>query len=142
MRLLVFIVLLGVLLKPSHAAKVSLHAQIDQHLVAGQVGPMAGIASDGEFIRRLYLDLIGRIPSVVEARAFIDDKSASKRSTTIDRLLASSGYARNMASVFDVMLMERRADKHVKGPEWHDYLRDVFVVNNVAILIIIKKTKT
>ena len=131
MRLLVFIVLLGVLLKPLHAAEVAvpLHAQIDQHLVAGQVGPMAGIASDGEFIRRLYLDLVGRIPSAAEARAFIDDKSTSKRSTAIDRLLVSSGYARNMANVFDVILMERRADKHVKGPEWHNYLRDAFAAN-------------
>ncbi|SVC21315.1 uncharacterized protein METZ01_LOCUS274169, partial [marine metagenome] len=74
MRLLVFIVLLGVFLKPSHAQKVAvpLHEQIDQHLATGQVGPMAGITSDGEFIRRLYLDLVGRIPSSTEARAFID----------------------------------------------------------------------
>ncbi len=111
------------------SAAEPLHVRIDKLIDAGQVGPQSDLAKDGEFIRRLYLDLLGRIPSSAEARAFIDDKAADKRTAAVDRLLASPGYARNMAGVFDVMLMERRADKHVKGPEWRGYLRDAFAAN-------------
>ncbi|MBC8325598.1 MAG: DUF1549 domain-containing protein [Verrucomicrobia subdivision 3 bacterium] len=105
------------------------HVRIDRHVAAGQVGPLAGQASDGEFIRRLHLDLTGRIPSSAEARDFIDDTSATKRRAAIDALLASPEYARHMATVFDVMLMERRADKYVKTPAWRGYLRDAFAAN-------------
>lgn len=127
---LLFIPFLVVCVIPSGwAAEEPLHVRIDQHVTAGQVGPQADLAGDGEFIRRLYLDLLGRIPSSAEARAFIDDKAAGKRTAAVDRLLASPGYARNMAGVFDVMLMERRADKHVKGPEWRGYLQDAFAAN-------------
>ena len=111
------------------AEEVPLHVRIDRHVAAGQVGPQAGVAGDGEFIRRLYLDLIGRIPSGTEARAFIEDRAPDKRTRAVDRLLASKDYARHMAAVFDVMLMERRADKHVKTPEWHGYLQDAFTAN-------------
>jgi hypothetical protein len=41
----------------------------------------------------------------------------------IDRLLASPEHARYFASVFDVMLMERRPDKHVTHAQWTEYLR-------------------
>jgi hypothetical protein len=34
-----------------------------------------------------------------------------------------------MQNVFDVMLMDRRADKHVKRPEWTEYLRSSFAAN-------------
>lgn len=106
-----------------------LHARIDQLVAAGQVGPMAGQTTDGEFLRRVYLDLIGRIPSALEARSFLDNSSPNKRKVAVDHLLASPEYARHMATVIDVMLMERRADKHVKGPEWRGYLRDSFAAN-------------
>ncbi len=111
------------------ADALPLHVRIDRHVVAGQVGPLAGVASDGEFIRRLHLDLTGRIPSSAEARDFIDNKSPTKRREAIDRLLASPEYARHLATVFDVMLMERRADKYVKTPAWRSYLRDAFAAN-------------
>ena len=111
------------------ADALPLHARIDRHVAAGQVGPMAVQASDGEFIRRLHLDLTGRIPSSAEARDFIDNKSVDKRLEAINALLASPEYARHMAAVFDVMLMERRADKYVKTHAWRAYLRDAFAAN-------------
>ena len=52
-----------------------LHVRIDQLVAAGQVGPMAKQTTDGEFLRRVYLDLIGRIPSALEARSFLDNSS-------------------------------------------------------------------
>ena len=111
------------------ADALPLHTRIDRHVATGQVGSLAVQASDGEFIRRLHLDLTGRIPSSAEARDFIDNKSVDKRLEAINALLASPEYARHMAAVFDVMLMERRADKYVKTPAWRGYLRDAFAAN-------------
>ncbi|MCB1233516.1 MAG: DUF1549 domain-containing protein, partial [Verrucomicrobiae bacterium] len=48
--------------------------------------------SDEVFLRRIYLDLIGRIPTHKEALAFLASKESDKRAKLIDTLLASEGY--------------------------------------------------
>jgi hypothetical protein len=53
----------------------------------------AGRADDAEFQRRVTLDLVGRIPTVAEARAFQGDAAADRRRRLIDRLLDQPGYA-------------------------------------------------
>jgi len=50
------------------------------------------LATDGVFLRRVYLDTVGRIPSLKETQAFLADTAADKRAKLIDQLLASSGY--------------------------------------------------
>ena len=47
---------------------------------------------DYTFCRRIYLDAIGRIPTIGELDAFIDDKHPDKRARLIDKLLHSKGY--------------------------------------------------
>lgn len=106
-----------------------LHVRIDKLVAATQVGPVGGVASDAEFLRRIYLDLAGTIPSSAEARAFIDDKNPAKRAALIDRLLAGPRFAPHMANVFDVMWMERRADKYVPAADWQKYLQASFAQN-------------
>ena len=49
----------------------------------------APLASDAEFLRRVSLDLTGRIPDVATVTAFLADPSGDKRSRMIDALLAS-----------------------------------------------------
>ena len=49
-------------------------------------------ASDETFLRRVYLDVTGRIPTPQEALAFYNSKDASKRAKLIDKLLGSDGY--------------------------------------------------
>ena len=44
-------------------------------------------------VRRLYLDLAGRIPSVEEARAFVDSKDAFRRFKLVERLLSADSFA-------------------------------------------------
>ncbi|MDW8223624.1 MAG: DUF1553 domain-containing protein [Gemmatales bacterium] len=56
-----------------------------------QVKP-SELADDAEFVRRLYLDLVGRIPSVAEARSFLDNTSPNKRADLIRQLLRSPGF--------------------------------------------------
>lgn len=50
--------------------------------------PPSPPASDGEFLRRVYLDTIGVLPTADEARAFLADKSPEKRARLIEELLA------------------------------------------------------
>ena len=68
-------------LVPDAAEVRALAARIDHHLAAGWnaagVKP-APLADDAEFLRRVFLDVAGRIPSVAEARTF---RRASRRKT-------------------------------------------------------------
>jgi hypothetical protein len=108
-------------LAPRIDAIVRKHAPHDQ-----QAAP---IASDAVFLRRIALDLTGMIPSAEQSRQFLADASPDKRIRLVDRFLASEGYARHMATTFDVLLMDRRPAQEVKLPEWHDYLRRSFAHN-------------
>jgi hypothetical protein len=83
-------------------------ARVDELLAArwkeAGISP-APLASDGEFIRRAYLDLTGVIPPVAEVRAFLKDTSADKREKLIERLLASPAHATHLATTWrNIML--------------------------------------
>jgi hypothetical protein len=49
------------------------------------------LATDEQFVRRLYLDIAGRIPTATETAEFLDDLSSDKRAKLIDHLLTSEG---------------------------------------------------
>ncbi len=106
-----------------------LNERIDRAIAEAHVGPQAELASDSEFLRRIYLDLAGRIPSTEEARAFLTNTSPDRRVELIDHLLQSEECNRHLAVVFDVMWMERRADQHVTTTAWRDYLAQSFAEN-------------
>ena len=99
-----------------------LHDRINQLITAAHVGPTPSTAADAEFVRRVHLDLIGRVPTVIETRNFLADTAEDKRARLIDNLLARDEANRFLAVVFDVWLMERRADQHVTTAQWRDYL--------------------
>ena len=68
-------------------AEEPLHQRIDQLIAAAKPDfekHAAPLAADAEFLRRIYLDLTGTIPSAVEARAFLADAAAGQ-TTTADR---------------------------------------------------------
>lgn len=108
-------------------AEPPLHAEVDRLLEADSLAPASPLCDDAEFVRRVYLDLHGIIPSVAEAREFLDDRAAEKRTKLVDRLLASPRFARHMANVFDVMWMERRPEKVVKFADWYEFLYKSFL---------------
>ncbi len=116
-------------LPPAWGQTLPLHQRIDEHLAQTHVGPSSPLASDADFVRRVYLDLVGTIPSTAEARAFFADASPDKRAKLIDQLLASSRHAQHLANVLDVMLMERRPDKYVPAADWQKYLYESALAN-------------
>lgn len=74
-----------------------LDAIIDAKLAEEEVKP-AGRSSDSEFLRRLYLDLVGTVPTPAEVEAFVADRSRGKRAAKIEELLASDSYDEHQAS--------------------------------------------
>lgn len=110
-------------------AAASLHERIDQAIAAKFKGPVAKRTTDAEFVRRVYLDFVGRIPSAAEARAFIADVNDAKRGQLIDRLLASSEYPRRMQQVITVWLLERRPGQTVADPDWNAYVHKACAAN-------------
>lgn len=126
------VVVTSMLSASTQAAEIPLHELIDQRIdaaLAEQKLTAAAPTSDAEFMRRVYLDLTGTIPDSKTARTFLEDADAQKRTKLIDQLLASENYATHMATVFDVMLMERRPDKYVTTPEWRTFLAESFGSN-------------
>ena len=109
-------------------------AQIDQRIALGynkaSIVP-AEICTDEQFIRRLYLDIAGRIPTLGERKSFLLDQSGSKRLEWIDRLLASEDYVENFADTFDTLLMGRATRGKIgeRKNHWRPYLEEVFRSN-------------
>lgn len=114
------------------SAEEPLHVQIDRKIAGGLADYERGVApqsSDAEFLRRISIDLGGRIPSTGESRAFLADPSLDKRSKLIEQLLAGPEFARRMQEHFDVLLMDRRGDAKVPRADWEEFLRSSFAAN-------------
>jgi hypothetical protein len=62
-------------------------------------------ADDAEFMRRAYLDLIGRIPSAGEARQFLADKTSDKRQRLVAMLLDHPRYTMHWMNYWETLLL-------------------------------------
>jgi hypothetical protein len=111
---------------PESAPRPPLHPRIDELIEARLNGAtVAPRSDDAEFLRRVYLDLGGRIPSATEAREFLANSDPGKRERLIDALLTGPDYPRRMRELFHAMLLERRGD----NDEWAAFLGNAFEQN-------------
>lgn len=76
--------------EPMKVAK-TIDEHIQRQLESQQLKP-AENSDDAEFLRRLYLDLTGRVPTAEQAREFLDSKDLDKRAKLIDTLLDTSEF--------------------------------------------------
>ncbi len=70
----------------------------------------SGEATDGEWCRRVFLDVVGRIPTVKELQAFVESRSEDKKRELVDQLLGDEyleEYARNFTTVWTNLLIGR-----------------------------------
>jgi hypothetical protein len=93
----------------------------------------SGDATDGEWCRRVHLDLIGRVPTVKELQAFVSDSSPMKKASLVARLLGDDyvdEYARNFTDVWTTVLIGRDVtNERVNRPGMRQYLRRAFSRN-------------
>ena len=110
-------------------AAARLNDTINAKLTTSTIAPNP-TASDALFLRRIYLDTIGRIPTAEEAQTFLDDRSPNKRSTLINQLLNSPGYTMQMFNWLADML--RVKDDYGKGAKaflYEDWLKEQVAMN-------------
>ena len=81
---------------PTSFPKVFPYNEIDKHTFAMMktLGiPPSGVSTDNDFIRRVYLDVIGTLPTPEEVRLFLLDEDQRKRSKLIDKLMVRDEFA-------------------------------------------------
>jgi hypothetical protein len=92
---------------------------------------------DATWCRRVFLDVIGRIPSGHELREFLDDRGTGNRAALVDRLLHddryTEEYAGHWATVWTNLLIGRSGgterDSMISRDGMQKYLRDSFAMN-------------
>jgi len=108
-------------------------AKIDQLVLAGltKAGQKPNPPATAEqLVRRLYLDIAGRIPTATETAAYVDDKAPDKSAKLIDRLLASEGYNSQMFNwLADMLRVEDNYGKGTKTYVYEDWLKDQIAAN-------------
>jgi hypothetical protein len=87
------------------------------------------LASDEQFIRRVYLDLVGRIPTREETLEFLNDSSSSKRGNVIDKLVNSDGFSSRMYNYFSDMLRIADDAQKAKFYSYQEWLKDQIARN-------------
>ncbi len=98
--------------------------QVDQHLEKLNVHP-SGLASDATYLRRVYLDLIGTLPTASEAEAFLKDKQKDKRVQVVKGLLARPEFADYWALKWsDLLRVDRLALGHENAFAYYGWIRD------------------
>ncbi len=107
---------------------------IDDHVFANlrHIGvPASDACDDSTFLRRVSLDVAGRLPTATEAREFLADTSSEKRSAWIDRLLKSPSYADYFANKWTALLKNRRDDASdiTSNFAFHAWVRDSLLTN-------------
>jgi Protein of unknown function (DUF1549)/Protein of unknown function (DUF1553) len=112
----------------SHEVVAAVNVDIRRGWAAADVRP-SEVAEDAEWLRRVSLDLLGRIPTVDEAESFLANRRPNKRSETIDTLLDDTGFARNLTTVWTNLLVGRRTAEQVNRPALQKFLRMSFATN-------------
>lgn len=107
---------------------------VDEHVFANlkAIGiPPSEICDDATFLRRVSLDIAGRLPTPDESTAFLSSTESDKREQAIDRLLASPSYADFFANKWTSLLKNRRDDKSdiTSNFAFHSWVRDSLLAN-------------
>lgn len=97
-------------------------ALVSKHLAAKNLEPNP-IISDDVFVRRAYLNIIGRIPSHQETVEFLEERSSGKRQLLIDQLLDSDGFASHQFNYFADLLRLKSRLRQIPGEPYIDFVK-------------------
>jgi hypothetical protein len=107
---------------------------VDKHVFANlkAIGiPPSPVCDDVTFLRRVTLDIAGRLPKESETTAFMTNTDPDKRDQVIDRLLRSPDYADYFAGKWTPLLKNRRDDASdiTSNFAFHAWIRDSLLAN-------------
>ncbi|MBB5036989.1 DUF1549 and DUF1553 domain-containing protein [Prosthecobacter dejongeii] len=107
---------------------------IDRHVFANlkQIGvPPSALCDDSTFLRRVSLDIAGRLPTLEETKTFLSSKEVNKRDLLIESLLSSPDYADFFANKWTAMLKNKRDDVAdiTANFAFHAWMRDSLLAN-------------
>jgi L-fucose mutarotase/ribose pyranase (RbsD/FucU family) len=120
--------------KISNSAKMSraktlefsrkIDAIIESHLADKELNRNPEI-DDATFLRRIYLNAVGRIPNIDEAEEFLHSDGSQKRSDLIDELLGSYGYVSHQFNFLaDLLRIKTRLTNNAPGKPYIDFIKD------------------
>ena len=102
------------------------HVRQGWHDFAVQPSPDA---EDGEWLRRVYLDLAGHIPDVETTRSFLKDSSTEKHARVVDDLLDDTSFPRFWAANWATLMIGRDDSRSENRLGLERYLRESFARN-------------
>ncbi|MCA9069288.1 MAG: DUF1549 domain-containing protein, partial [Planctomycetaceae bacterium] len=107
---------------------------VDEHVLGNleRLGiPPSPLCDDATFLRRVTLDIAGRLPTTGETKAFLASQEKGKRARVIDELLRSPDYADYFASKWAALLKNRRDNNSdiVANFAFHAWVRDSLLAN-------------
>ena len=115
------------------AAAIEAAAAIDALVAASHerhgITPMPR-TDDSQFVRRVYLDIAGRIPTHRETTAFLQSRDPDKRTKLIDDLLGRDDYALHFFNVWaDVLRYRDELNHDARGEPWRQWIKESLAAN-------------
>ena len=97
---------------------------VEANYVKHQVRPNPP-TTDEQFLRRIYLDITGTIPTYEQVEEFLDSDDPQKRGKLIQALLDSDGYvSHNFNYWADVLRVRDRLDNNLPGVPYREWIKD------------------
>jgi hypothetical protein len=93
--------------------------------------PPSGICDDATYLRRVMVDICGRLPTLEESEAFIKEADPNKRDRLVNNLLDSGDYAENFANKWSAILRNKRRNDQDKPATFafHEWIRESLLDN-------------
>ncbi len=110
------------------AMAAQINELIRQSWVDNGIQPTA-VADDAEWLRRVYLDLVGHIPSLKVAQKFLYDRKKNKRAALIDELIGSEDFIRNWTTIWTNLSIGRQTPRRTSRKGMESFYRDAFSEN-------------
>ena len=96
---------------------------VNDQLAAKSIKPL-GRTSDEIYLRRVYLDLIGRIPTLEETNAFLGQRTSDKREKLVRSLIGSEGYLSHQYTFWaDLLRASTRMQDRYPGQSYIDWIK-------------------
>jgi len=88
------------------------------------------LTTDEQFVRRVYLEITGTIPTLRQVRGFVFSKDPEKRARLIDTLLNSPGYASNFYNYWgDILRLSDRVTNNIPGKPYQEWVKECLETN-------------